>query len=121
MAEINYMYYYSPFVGTLSAFLTHDAMTTFETIQKPVLSPPGWLFPIVWTVLYILMGIASYLVLTTESSQHVTLFIYKIQLFFQFYLAYYLSFNLRLYLLAFIWLIILWLLILITQSYLQNK
>ena len=56
-------------------------MTTFETIQKPVLSPPGWLFPIVWTVLYILMGIASYLVLTTESSQHVTLFIYKIQLF----------------------------------------
>jgi len=28
-------------------------MTTFETIQKPVLSPPGWLFPIVWTVLYI--------------------------------------------------------------------
>ena len=88
-------------------------MTTFETIQKPVLSPPGWLFPIVWTVLYILMGIASYLVLTTESSQHVTLFIYKIQLFFNFIWPI-IFFNLRLYLLAFIWLIILWLLILIT-------
>ena len=110
------------FVGTLSAFLTHDAMTTFETIQKPVLSPPGWLFPIVWTVLYILMGIASYLVLTTESSQHVTLFIYKIQLFFNFIWPI-IFFNLRLYLLAFIWLIILWLLILITAIlfYKTNK
>ncbi|UBH46331.1 tryptophan-rich sensory protein [Thomasclavelia ramosa] len=110
------------FVGTLSAFLTHDAMTTFETIQKPVLSPPGWLFPIVWTILYILMGIASYLVLTTESSQHVTLFIYKIQLFFNFIWPI-IFFNLRLYLLAFIWLIILWLLILITAIlfYKTNK
>lgn len=97
-------------------------MTTFETIQKPVLSPPGWLFPIVWTVLYILMGIASYLVLTTESSQHVTLFIYKIQLFFNFIWPI-IFFNLRLYLLAFIWLIILWLLILITAIlfYKTNK
>ena len=97
-------------------------MTTFETIQKSVLSPPGWLFPIVWTVLYILMGIASYLVLTTESSQHVTLFIYKIQLFFNFIWPI-IFFNLRLYLLAFIWLIILWLLILITAIlfYKTNK
>lgn len=97
-------------------------MTTFETIQKPVLSPPGWLFPIVWTVLYILMGIASYLVLTTESSQRVTLFIYKIQLFFNFIWPI-IFFNLRLYLLAFIWLIILWLLILITAIlfYKTNK
>ena len=97
-------------------------MTTFETIQKPVLSPPVLLIPSVWTGLDILKGIATYLVVTTDSSQHVTLFIYKIQLFFNF-ICPVIFFNLRLYLLAFIWLIILWLLILITAIlfYKTNK
>ena len=36
-------------------------METFNSITKPALAPPGWLFPVVWTILYILMGIASYL------------------------------------------------------------
>lgn len=52
-------------VGSLSALLTRNNMETFESISKPVLAPPGWLFPVVWTILYILMGIASYLVLTS--------------------------------------------------------
>ncbi len=30
----------------------------FETLNKPVLSPPGWLFPVAWTILYTLMGIS---------------------------------------------------------------
>ena len=43
-------------------------MKAFESLNQPPLSPPGWLFPIVWTVLFILMGIASYLVYTSGRS-----------------------------------------------------
>ena len=46
-------------VGTLAAFLTKDSMSVYSELTKPPLAPPGWLFPIVWTLLYILMGISS--------------------------------------------------------------
>ena len=55
-------------VGGLSALLTMGSMRDFEALNKPPLSPPGWLFPVVWTALYVLMGVASYLVLETPSS-----------------------------------------------------
>ena len=71
-------------VGGISAFLTQDSMKMFETIQKPPLSPPGWLFPIVWTILYLFMGIASYLVLTSSKSNQTALTLYGIQLVFNF-------------------------------------
>ena len=47
-------------VGLLSGFITSGQMDAFESLEKPFLSPPGWLFPVVWTILYVLMGIASY-------------------------------------------------------------
>ena len=97
-------------VGGLSALLTRKGMEFFQTLQQPPLSPPGWLFPIVWSILYILMGIASYLVLTSGKQDHITLTIYGIQLFFNFLWSI-LFFNFRQYLPAFIWLVILWLLI----------
>lgn len=46
-------------VGALSAFLTRDPMKIYDVIEMPPLSPPGIAFPIVWTVLYVLMGISS--------------------------------------------------------------
>ena len=49
-------------VGGLSALLTGGGMDFYETVSKPPLSPPGWLFPVVWTALYLLMGYSSYLV-----------------------------------------------------------
>lgn len=49
-------------VGGLAAFLTRNSFSVYAALEKPPLSPPGYLFPIVWTILYILMGIASYLV-----------------------------------------------------------
>lgn len=49
-------------VGTLAALLTRGSMDIYDSINTPPLSPPGILFPIVWTVLYILMGISSALV-----------------------------------------------------------
>ena len=102
-------------VGGLSALLTRNNMEAFESISKPVLAPPGWLFPVVWTILYILMGIASYLVLTSGKPNDTALTVYGIQLAFNFFWSI-IFFNLELYLFAFIWLVLLWLLILKTAN-----
>lgn len=99
--------------GSLSAFLTRNAMETFELVNKPAFAPPGRLFPVVWTFLYIFMGIASYLVLMSGKSKDTALTVYSIQLAFNFFWSI-IFFNLELYLLAFIWLVLLWLLILKT-------
>lgn len=91
-------------------------MATFESVAKPPLSPPGWLFPVVWTLLYILMGIASYLVSTSKGPKTLSdsaLAIYGLQLVFNFFWSI-IFFNMEAYLFAFIWLIALWLLILWT-------
>lgn len=48
-------------VGGVSYLLTGKAaMDAYERMPKPPLSPPGWLFPVVWTVLYGLMGISAW-------------------------------------------------------------
>ena len=48
--------------GGFSAFLIKDNVELFQWVQKPPLSPPSWLFPAAWTVLYVLMGIALSLI-----------------------------------------------------------
>ncbi len=103
-------------VGIVSGLISGDGMAMFDEIEKTPLSPPGWLFPIVWTVLYILMGIASYLVLTSGVKQDditKALRAYGIQLFFNFFWSI-IFFNFELYAFAFVWLVALWLLILLT-------
>lgn len=99
--------------GSLSALLTQDGMAAFASINKPALAPPGWLFPVVWTILYILMGIASYLVLTSGKPDDAALAVYGVQLVFNFFWSI-IFFNLKLYFFAWIWLVLLWLLILKT-------
>ena len=94
-------------VGGVSALLTKNGMQDFETISKPPLSPPAWLFPVVWTVLYILMGLACYLVWTAPSRTDGELFAYGIQLFFNFFWSV-IFFNIKNYLFAFVWLLMLW-------------
>jgi tryptophan-rich sensory protein len=49
-------------VGLFAALLTKNNMNIYEKISTPPLSPPGWLFPIVWTLLYVLMGVSSALI-----------------------------------------------------------
>ena len=49
-------------VGLFSALLTKNNMNIYEKINTPPLSPPSWLFPIVWTILYVLMGVSAALV-----------------------------------------------------------
>lgn len=103
-------------VGGAAGLLTMNSMEAFEALNQPPLSPPGWLFPVIWTVLYVLMGIASYLVSVSDAPQEEkarALWTYGIQLAFNFLwpIAF---FNLKWYLFAFLWLVILWILILIT-------
>lgn len=102
-------------VGALSSLLTQNSMKTFASVNKPPFSPPGFLFPIVWTILYILMGIASYLVVVSGKPNEKALTVYGVQLLFNFFWPI-IFFNLERYLLAFIWLVLLWLLIAKTIS-----
>ena len=51
-------------VGALSAMITGD----FDRYASPPLMPPSWLFPVVWAVLYALMGISAYLIYFSDSS-----------------------------------------------------
>lgn len=103
-------------VGALAAFLTGGNMEIFDTIQKPPLSPPGWLFPVVWTILYTLMGVSSYLVYTSNAPKEKirgALTLYGLQLAVNFFWSI-IFFNLRAYLFAFYWLVLLWVLIILT-------
>ncbi len=50
-------------VGGLSALLTPNSREFYAALKKPPLAPPGFLFPIIWAVLFVLIGIASYLIL----------------------------------------------------------
>ena len=90
-------------VGGLSALLTRDAMEEFAMLDQPPLSPPGWLFPVVWTVLFILMGIAAYLVWVENAVQLAFNFLWTI-----------IFFNTQRRGFALGWLVILWALILAT-------
>ena len=103
-------------VGGLAALLTSGSMDLFEMVEKPPLSPPGWLFPVAWTILYILMGVASYLVWQTTGSPRLrqqALRLYGLQLVVNFVWPL-LFFNLQWYVVAFLWLVLLWVLILLT-------
>jgi len=97
-------------VGAISAALSAKGMTTYGTMSKPPLSPPAWLFPVAWTILYIMMGLASYFVYTAEFSwgnKTLALLVYCIQLAMNFMWSI-IFFNWNAYLGAFVWLIIMW-------------
>ena len=44
-------------VGGLSSIITQGQMEAFSALRQPPLSPPGWVFPVAWTILYLLMGV----------------------------------------------------------------
>lgn len=54
-------------VAGLSALSTMNSMGLYQSLNRPPLSPPGWLFGVVWTILFVLMGLSAYLVWITDS------------------------------------------------------
>ena len=48
--------------GGVGALATRNAREFYASLAKPAWAPPGWLFGPVWTVLYVLMGVAAWLV-----------------------------------------------------------
>lgn len=109
--------------GAVSSLLTPNVSEQYQTLYKPPLAPPGWLFPIVWTILFILMGVAAYLVYMSDSPDKDTaLRLYLIQLVVNVGWSV-IFFRLNAYLLAFTWLLLLFFLVYLTtkEFYKINK
>lgn len=101
-------------VGFLSGWLTREGSQLYsQTIVKPPLSPPAMVFPIVWAILFVLMGIGAARIYLAEPSPERTrgLRIFLLQLAFNFFWSI-LFFNFQVFGIALIWLLILWGLIL---------
>ena len=103
--------------GGLAALITGDSFSSFESVKKTPLTPPEWLFPVVWSILYVLMGIASYLVLQAKDTgdEKINAFVfYALQLIFNFFWPI-LFFGFEAYFIAFVWIILLLALVVITS------
>ncbi len=102
-------------VGTIASLLTRGGMEIFSDLKQPPLSPPGWVFPVVWTILYTLMGISSYWILTSGAEEHkiskaMALYVYQLAVNFLWPTFF---FNLEWYRFSFLWLVLLWILVFI--------
>ena len=100
-------------IGIASSILTRDMMLEYGNLNKPFLAPPTILFPIAWTILYLLMGIGAALIYSKEEykgnrSTGITLHIAQLILNFFWSIIF---FNMGQYYFAFVWLVILWLVV----------
>ena len=97
-------------VGVLSAAITKDNMDIYDNLIVPNIAPPSWLFPIVWTLLYTLMGIGAALIykrrITDTLAVRGALSTYAISLVLNFAWSI-IFFNANAFLLAFLWLVLL--------------
>lgn len=97
----------------IGAAATYAGMDGFMKLSQPLFSPPSFLFPVVWTILYILMSLAAARVYVLEGKRFTTpVKLYAVQLFFNMVWSI-LFFGFGAYLAAFIWLVILWVLVLL--------
>ena len=92
-------------VGAVSAYISRGGMDAYAMVRQPPLSPLNIIFPIVWTILYTLMGISSYIIYASDSpNKDNALKWYGIQLTLNFFWSI-IFFRFMLFLAAFIWLI----------------
>lgn len=105
-------------VGLVSGLISMMGMMDFDGVIQSDLTPPGILFPIVWTILYALMGISAARVYLSEESleQIKGLIVFFIQLAINFFWSI-IFFNLQAFELAFWWLILLLVLIVIMIAF----
>ena len=109
-------------IGFIFSIFSRSGLV-YKEILKPFLSPPGFIFPIVWTILYILMGISSYIIYNSSVyRKEEALKVYIIQLFVNGFWTV-IFFNFRFYFLAFLWIILLIFLVvvMIVRFYRINK
>ena len=106
--------------GTLVGLLT-SGENNYNMMIQPIFAPPSILFPIVWTILYILMGISSYIIYESGNNDK-ALIIYIAQLIVNLLWSFF-FFTFRLYLFSFVWIILLIVLVLlmIKEFYKINK
>lgn len=98
-------------VGGVSAFFTMKGMPYYDMQEKPFFTPPDFIFPIVWTILYVLMGISAARVKqSNDPKKKQALKTYYLQLAVNFFWSV-LFFGLHQYFLAFLWLLLLIILI----------
>ena len=99
-------------VGALAAVLTRDGVENLQNVQQSALTPPEIVFPIVWTILYALMGISLARIWlakdSAERTKGLTLFLF--QLIFNFFWSVF-FFNMQAYGLSLLWILVLWVLI----------
>lgn len=103
-------------VGLLSGFLSMTASSDYANFNKPPFSPPGWVFPVVWTILFFLMAVAAYRIwMKGKAGEDVSkaLTLYCTQLFLNFLWSI-IFFRFRLYAIAFLELLLLLVFILLT-------
>jgi len=103
-------------VGVIGAFFTTPAISSwYKSLNKPTFNPPNWLFGPVWTLLYFLMGVSLYLVWNKKKSgqRKTALKFFTLQLILN-SLWSIIFFGMRLPLLAFLEIIVLWFFILLT-------
>ncbi len=109
-------------VGGLAALLSMSGMREFDALIKPPLTPPAWVFPVVWTALYLMMGLASYIVSEADRPKEdisAALTVYGCQLAVNFFWPI-LFFHFKLRLFAFFWLVALWLAVIANLAFFRK-
>ena len=100
-------------VGAVSAIFNNNSMDNYKNYNRPILSPPGSLFPIVWSILFVLMAISAYIIYTSDTTKKEkaeALFLYFLQLVINFFWTI-IFFTFDQVLLGFLWIILLWLVV----------
>ena len=95
--------------GVIASFLTSGSMDQYQEMYHPPLSPPGWVFPIVWLILYTLMGISAYRIyMKNPKAEALKLYIIQLAVNFLWPIFF---FNLGWQLFAAVWILLLWYLV----------
>ena len=97
-------------LGAIVGFLS-GSFNGYKEINMPSFAPPGILFPIVWSILYILMGVSKY-ILQDSGISHKALSLYNLQLIVNLLWSF-IFFTFKWYLVAFLWIILLILLVIL--------
>jgi len=118
---VNFLRIFLPVIlGGLTGLLIKDFID-FDVVTKPFLAPPAWLFPVAWTILYLLMGVAYYLYKRFENDFSIIEIVYYLQLFFNYtWTIFFFIFKWRGF--SIFWIVILFLLsAFLTYKLLQKK